>query len=81
MNKAKITTVDIDGVVWEKEGDFIVGAIGNRQGQEPPNIEVDFSKTTEFEIVYVLATMLVVVGQIDMKLATAAIKLFEDKMR
>lgn len=78
--KAKIKTVDIDGVVWEKEGDFVFGAIGKNKPQGA-DIEVDFSKCTREQLIYALATTLVIAGKTDKTIPAQAVGLAFEQLK
>lgn len=80
--KAKITTQDIDGKIWEKEGDFVFGGIGNRGADGGiSNTEVDMSGCTKSELIALLGNILITAGDINPLFPLAAIQLFEQYRR
>jgi hypothetical protein len=66
MNKriiAKLT--DADGKVWQKDGDFGMVAVADRQVGGGPLIEVDFTRCSAQDIAYLIATVMEVAGRAD----------------
>jgi enoyl reductase-like protein len=75
IKKAKIVITDIDGTVWEKEGDATFGVAVFRHESGFPTVKVDFSTCTKEDIMFGLASMLVVAAKKDRIMAAQAITL------
>lgn len=67
---------------WQKEGDFGLVAIGDRQGEgKGPLVEVDFSSLSEPDLSFLLATILKIAHNASPKAVQYSLVLFSQAVR
>lgn len=77
--KAKVTVQDIDGRVWEKEGDIGMGAMAVVKDGKMSDTEIDFSSMKPTDLIYFLATALLVASQTADIISEEAIRLYRER--
>ena len=76
MKKIKIELTHDEKVLRTEEGDFGIIGVGHRQHGGKPLVDVSFSNVSEEEVIYLVATILIIAAKVDPLIPIKAFELF-----